>query len=125
MKLFDHVAIAGSSESTAPLVLHSVLEQFGLHVHLYRFYQKRNVEDFFAGKGVPKECRYTVLLGHGHGPDDDPKVTFEVVDQKDGNPNALERWEPYACQRPSRDAGGDRLRSGAGAFGEGLLGGGV
>jgi hypothetical protein len=95
MKLFDHVAIAGSSEATDPLVLRSVLEEFGLRVHLYRFYQRRNVEDFFAGKGVPSECRYTVLCAHGHGPDDDPKIRFEVVDQVDGDPTAVEGWEPY------------------------------
>ena len=46
MKLFEHVAVVGSSEASDPLVLRSVLEEFGLRVHLYRLYQKRNVEDF-------------------------------------------------------------------------------
>jgi hypothetical protein len=67
---------AASSEDPGALVLQLVLQQFGVRTHLYRFYQKRNVEDFFAGKGVPEECRYTVLCAHGHGPDDDP-VGFE------------------------------------------------
>ena len=60
MKLFEHVAVAASSEDPGALVLRSELEQLGLRVHLYRFYQKRNVEDFFASKEVPSECRYTV-----------------------------------------------------------------
>jgi hypothetical protein len=84
--------VVGSSEASDPLVLRSVLEEFGLRVDLYRLYQKRNVEDFFAGRGVPKECRYTGLCGHG--PDDDPKIRLEVVDQKDGDPDAVEGWEP-------------------------------
>jgi hypothetical protein len=92
MNLFEHVAVVGSSEASDPLVLRSVLEEFGLRVDLYRLYQKRNVEDFFAGRGVPKECRYTGLCGHG--PDDDPKIRLEVVDQKDGDPDAVEGWEP-------------------------------
>jgi hypothetical protein len=92
MNLFEHVAVVGSSEASDPLVLRSVLEEFGLRVDLYRLYQKRNVEDFFAGRGVPKECRYTGLCGHGS--DDDPKIRLEVVDQKDGDPDAVEGWEP-------------------------------
>jgi hypothetical protein len=96
MKLFEHVAVVGSSEASDPQVLRSVLEEFGLRVHLYRLYQKRNVEDFFAGRGLPKECRYTVLCSHGHGPDDDPKIRLEVVDQKDGDPDAVEGREPLA-----------------------------
>jgi hypothetical protein len=101
MKLFEHVAVVGSSEASDPQVLRSVLEEFGLRVHLYRLYQKRNVEDFFAGRGLPKECRYTVLCAHGHGPDDDPKIRLEVVDQKDGDPDAVEGWErrPFDLSR--------------------------
>ena len=95
MKLFEHVAVAVSSEDPAALALQSVLQQLGLRVHLYRFYQMRNVEDFFAGEGVPEECRYTVICAHGHGPDDDPKIRLDVVDQKDGDPTAIEGWEPY------------------------------
>jgi hypothetical protein len=94
MKLFEHVAVAASSEDPTALALQSVLQQLGLRVHLHRFYQKRNVEDFFAGKGVPAECRYTVACAHGHGPDDDPKIRLDVVDQKDGDPTAIEGWEP-------------------------------
>lgn len=95
MKLFEHVAIVGSSESSTPLALQSVLQEMGLHVHLYRFYQKRNVEDFFAGKGVPDECAYTIICAHGHGPDDDPKIRFDVVDQVEDDPKAIEGWQPY------------------------------
>jgi hypothetical protein len=95
MKLFEHVAVAASSEDPGALALQSVLQQFGLRVHLYRLYQKRNVEDFFAGKGVPEECRYTVLCAHGLGPDEDPKIRLDVVDQKYGDPTAIEGWEPY------------------------------
>jgi hypothetical protein len=95
MKLFEHVAVAASSEDPAALALQSVLQQLGLRVHLYRFYQRRNVEDFFAGKGVPEECSYTVVCAHGHGPDDDPKIRLDVVDQKDGDPTAIEGWESY------------------------------
>src|SRR5215207_1589363 len=87
MKHFEHVAVVGSSEASYPLVLRSFLEEFGLRVDLYRLYQKRNVEDFFAGRGVPKECRYTGLCGHG--PDADPKIRL-----KDGDPDAVEGWEP-------------------------------
>ena len=94
MKHFEHVAVVGSSEASYPLVLRSFLEEFGLRVHLYRPYQKRNVEDFFAGRGVPRECRYTGLCGHS--PDDDPKIRLEVVDQKDGDPDAVEGREPLA-----------------------------
>jgi len=95
MKLFEHVAVAASSEDPGALVLRSELEQLGLRVHHYRFYQKRNVEDFFASKGVPSECRYTVLYAHGYGPEDDPKFRFEVVDQEQGNPYTVEGWQPY------------------------------
>ncbi len=95
MKLFEHVAVAASSEDPGALALQSVLQQFGLRVHFYRLYQKRNVEDFFAGKGVPEECCYTVLCAHGLGPDEDPKIRLDVVDQKDGDPTAIEGWEPY------------------------------
>jgi hypothetical protein len=132
MKPFEHVAVVGSSEASDPQVLRSVLEEFGLRVHLYRLYQKRNVEDFFAGRGLPKECRYTVLCAHGHGPDDDPKIRLEVVDQKDGDPDAVEGWErrPFdlskgnvpglvTAPRGVLVAGG----CGAGAAGQGLSGG--
>jgi hypothetical protein len=44
---------------------------------------------------VPEECRYTVLCAHGHGPDHDPRIRFGVVDQKDGDPYAVEEWQPY------------------------------
>lgn len=94
MKLFEHVAIAASSEDPGAPILQSVLQHMGLRVHLYLLYQKRNVEDFFAGRGVPEECRYTVLCAHGHGPDDDPKIRLEVVEQKDGDPRAVDGWEP-------------------------------
>src|SRR5215211_4980485 len=56
--------------------------------------RKRNVEDFFAGKGVPAECRYTLLLGQAGGPDD-PRTVFDVVDQKFGNPDTVEGWETF------------------------------
>jgi hypothetical protein len=94
VKLFEHVAVVGSSEASDHLILRSVLEEFGLRVHLYRLYQRRNVEGFFAGRVVPEECRYTVLCAHGHSPDDDPKIRLEVVDQKDGDPESVDRWEP-------------------------------
>jgi hypothetical protein len=42
-----------------------------------------------------------VLCAHGHGPDDDPKIRLEVVDQKDGDPDAVEGWErrPFDLSR--------------------------
>lgn len=97
MRLFEHVAVARPSDATAPLVVQSVLQQFGARAHLYRFHGVRNVEDFFAGRGVPAECRYTVLLGHAGdhaGGPDDPKNVFDVVNQKAGDPDVVEGWEP-------------------------------
>ena len=44
---------------------------------------------------MPDECRYTVLCAHAHGPGDDPKIRFGVVNQRDGDPTAIAGWEPY------------------------------
>ncbi len=95
MKFLDHVAIGARSQAVTPLILQSVLQQFNIRAHLYRFYNPEQVTDFFARKGVPDEVRFTILCAHAGGPDDDPAIHYDLVEQKDGDVTSPYGWEDY------------------------------
>lgn len=95
MKFLDHVAIGARSQAATPLILQSVLQQFGIRTHLYRFYQTEHVVGFFARKGVPDEVRFTILCAHAGGPADNPAIHYDLVEQKDGDVTSPYGWEDY------------------------------
>lgn len=95
MRMFDDVMVACDhlmlQEAEA---VRAVLESFALRVHFYRLYQKYDVLDFFAGKGVP-ECDYTVLVCHGTGrTEGEAAIALDVGEQEDDDPRAPTGWEP-------------------------------
>ena len=89
------MAIGARSQAATPLVLQSVLQQLGIRAHLYRFYNPQQVTDFFARKGVPEECRFTILCAHAGGPAGDPAIHYDLVEQKDGDNTDPYGWEDY------------------------------
>jgi hypothetical protein len=76
--------------------LRAALEVFRLRVDLYRMVQRRHLLAFLAGQRIPYD--YTVLGGHGTGPDDAPKLIMEVVDQVAGDHEADTGWEPVLVE---------------------------
>lgn len=92
MKLFDEVAVACDLKMIEEAnAIRAVLESFRLRVRFHRFVRRRNVVEFFGDS--PGGCEYTVLVCHGMGDAEEPKIRFEVVDQAEGKMDAPEGWE--------------------------------
>jgi len=58
--------------------------------------QRRHLLAFLAGEHIPYD--YTVLGGHGAGPEDAPKLVVEVVDQVAGDYGAETGWGPVLVE---------------------------
>ena len=99
MNMFDPVVLAYDQWTMD--IAHAVraaLELFRLHVYAHFCVQKRNVEDFLAGK-IP-ESEYVVLCSHGlstgvsagkpEEPPDEMKMGFHVVDDTGGKWHSTE-----------------------------------
>jgi len=89
MKLFERVAIV--CDHTPEMLemagaLRAMLESFTLRVDFHHLIQKRQMLDFFAQS---PEADFTVLFTHGEG----KQLTFTVVDQEDGDFEAVHGWE--------------------------------
>ncbi len=90
MRLFERVAVV--CDHTPEMLemagaLRTMLECFTLRVDLHHLIQKRQVLNFFAR---PQEADFTVLFTHG---EEGKQLTFTVVDQEDGDYEAVHGWE--------------------------------
>jgi hypothetical protein len=56
--------------------------------------QKGEALAFLAG--ARPVCQYLVLGGHGTGSDEEPRIPFEVVDQANSDPRAVDGWGPVS-----------------------------
>ena len=93
MRAFENVTVVCDWKTVEDAIaVRAVLESFRLRVQFLRLVQRRQVFDFFAGRGV-SDCSYTVLVCHGTGTDADPTIRLQVVDQVTGDPYAPEGWE--------------------------------
>src|SRR3712207_6711354 len=90
------VAVVTDRNSEEANALRAALEVFRLRVDFYRMVQRRQLLAFLAGEHIPYD--YTVLCGHGTGPDDAPKLVMEVVDQVAGDDEAETGWEPVLVE---------------------------
>ena len=95
MKLYESVVIICNNSprmSQDANAIRTVLEAFGLRVHLYDFVQKRNALETLAGE-LP-ECEFIILCLHGGiGPSGEPQIDLQVIDQVDGDYSKCSGWE--------------------------------
>lgn len=93
MELFEEVVVVTDVRSCEEAyTVRSVLEFFRLRVRFERLVQRRQLDDFFAGRlgGSP----YTIVMAHGAETDDGRAIRFVLVDTPWGDPKAAEGWAP-------------------------------
>lgn len=91
MKIFSRVTIV--CDHTAEMfksatALRAALEGYALYVDFCPLFQKRQIAEFFARPALDND--YTVLVSHGDG---GKQLSFQMVDQVDGNYENVEGWE--------------------------------
>lgn len=93
MELFEEVVVVTDVRSTEEAyTVRSVLEFYRLRVRFERLVQRRQLDDFFAGRLGTSPC--TVVMAHGAETDDGRAIRFMLVDNADGDPKAADGWEP-------------------------------
>ncbi len=101
MELFEDVAVVTDVRSSEEAhTVRSVLEFYRLRVRFERLVQRRQFDDFFAGRLGTSP--YTVVMAHGAETDDGQAIRFVLVDNPGGDPKAAEGWTPVTVDLTAR-----------------------
>ncbi|HEV2061067.1 MAG TPA: hypothetical protein VGR11_17075 [Solirubrobacteraceae bacterium] len=101
MELFEEVVVVTDGRSCEEAyTVRSVLEFYRLRVRFERLVQRRQLDDFFAGRLGTSP--YTVVIAHGADTDDGQAIRFVLVDNPGGDPKAAEGWEPVTVDLTAR-----------------------
>lgn len=101
MELFEEVVVVSDVRSAEEAyTVRSILEFYRLRVRFERLVQRRQLDDFFAGR--LGSSPYTVVMVHGAETDEGRVIRFELVDNAGGDPKAAEGWEPITVDLSAR-----------------------
>lgn len=114
MELFEEVVVVTDARSSEEAyTVRSILEFYRLRVRFERLVQRRQLDDFFAGR--LGRSPYTVVIAHGADTDDGRAIRFVLVDNAGGDPTAAEGWQPVTVDLTARTIP-DIVTQGSGAL---------